>query len=263
MTAAELATTTRARAVGLGFYFWAAAGMMMVALAGFAPIFWIPLAQGLPERFPLYAVHGMLCYGWIALVMYQAWLVRAGRVARHRDIGLAGVSLATALVIFGLVTTAHAVHRTMAAGHGEGAKPFMIVTAGELTGFTVFLVAGLFNMRRAEWHKRFLIAGTNWLLPAPVARLGITGPHVPTLKETVGLAGLPPAPLQPVDALSGVFIVEFFVLAGIIHDWKKHGRIHPAWCWATAFNLGFAVLAGPFSRTSLWLWIARGWLALF
>jgi len=263
MTATGLATPASVRARSSGFYFWAAAGMMMVALAGFTPIFWIPLVRGMPDRFPLYAVHGLLCYGWIGLLMYQAWLVRAGRVARHRDIGIAGVSLATALVIFGLVTTAHSVHRNIAAGHGEGAEPFMIVTAGELAGFTVFLLAGLLNLRRPEWHKRFLIAGTNWLLPAAVARLGITCAHVPILKDTVGLAGLPPAPLPPVDALSGIFIVEFFVAAGIIHDWRRQGRIHPAWWWASVFNLGFAVMAGPFSRTALWLHIARGWLALF
>jgi len=261
MTTVELTSPAGVGIRKSGFYFWIAVAMLGVAMAGFAPTFWIPLAQGIPDRFPLYAVHGMVCYAWIALVIYQSWLARSGRVARHRSIGLIGISLATALVMFGLMTAASSVRRT---GISDGAEAFMIVTAGELIGFTTFVVGALLNLQRPEWHKRFMIAATNSLLGAPVARLMITGGHVPVLNGTVGLAGLPPAPLPSLGVdFSSVFIAEFFIVAGMIHDWRGRGRVHPAYWWAGGYNLAFQLVAAPVSTTALWHHIARGWLAVF
>jgi hypothetical protein len=264
MTAVETTAPTAVRTEKSGFYFWTAAAMMAVALAGFTPTFWIPLAQGLPERFPLYAVHGLACYAWVALLIYQSWLARAGRISRHRNFGLIGISLATALVMFGLMTSAHAVRRTLTPGNANDTEAFMIVTAGELVGFTIFVAAALFNLKRPDWHKRLMIAATNALLGAPFVRLLMTGGHVPMLNGTVGLAGLPPAPpLQVQFAFSGLFFAEVFILAGIVNDWRSRRHVHPAYWWAGGFNLGFQVLAGPISATQFWHQIARGWLAVF
>jgi hypothetical protein len=264
MTAADLAAPTGVTTQKTSFYFWTAVAMMAVAIAGFAPTFWIPLAQGLPERFPLYAVHGMACYAWVALLIYQSWLARSGRIPRHRNVGLIGISLATALVMFGLMTTADAVRRTITPGNADGTEAFMIVNAGGLVGFTAFVAAALFNLQRPEWHKRLMIAATNGLLGAPSARLLMTGGHVPMLNGTVGLAGLPPAPPLPVAfSFSGLFIAELFIVAGMVNDWRARGRVHSAYLWAAGFYLSLPVLAGPISATSIWHHIARGWLALF
>ena len=91
MTAAELATPSRVEWQRFTFYAWSGIAMAVVAVVGFVPTFWLPLAQGVPERFPLFAVHGMLCYGWIAFLIYQSWLAGSGRVARHPALHHSGV----------------------------------------------------------------------------------------------------------------------------------------------------------------------------
>jgi len=269
MTAADIATPSRAGLQKSAFYLWTAVAMAVVAVAGFAPTFGIPLAEGVPERFPLFAIHGALCYGWIGLVIYQAWLARSGHVARHRDLGLAGVSLATALVLFGTMTSVSSVRRTMAAGHIGANEAFLIVPMGELICFTGFVIAALVNVRRSEWHKRFMIAATGAILPAPVARLFIVfvlmGGHLPPWNGTVGLAGLPaaPPPLVSEGLMPDLIATEVFILAGMVHDWRRRGGVHPAWWWAGGLNLAFQLLKAPFSDTALWHVMARGLIQVF
>jgi len=269
MTAAELATPSRVERRRFTFYAWSGVGMLAVAVVGFVPTFWLPLAQGIPERIPLFAVHGMLCYAWIAFLIYQAQLAGSGRVARHRDMGLIGVSLATALVLFGVMAIASAVRRTITPATADATEAFMIVPMAEMIYFTGFLIAAFLNLKRPEWHKRFMIAATAAILPAAVARWYIVfvvlGGHLPPWNGTVGFAGLPAAPPQPVSItpLIGLIPVETFIIAGMVHDWRKRGRVHPAYWWAGGIFLVFELLKAPISSTALWHHIARGLLAVF
>ncbi len=59
------------------FYLWMAVAMAATAFIGFAPTFWVPMAQGVPERIAVLAIHGALFFGWTMFVIYQAWLVRS------------------------------------------------------------------------------------------------------------------------------------------------------------------------------------------
>jgi hypothetical protein len=269
MTAAELATPIRVDGQRSTFYLWSGVAMTVVAVVGFVPTFWLPIAQGVPERIPLFAVHGMLCYAWIAFLIYQAWLARCGRVVRHRDMGLIGVSLATALVLFGVMAIASAVRRTITSGTEDATEAFMIVPMTEMLYFAGFLIAAFLNLKRPEWHKRFMIAATAAILPAAVARWYIVfvvlGGHLPPWDGTVGFAGLPAAPPQPVSItpLIALIPMESFIIAGIFHDWRKCARVHPAYWWAGGIFLVFEFLKAPISETALWHHIARGLLAVF
>src|SRR5512142_542807 len=103
------------------FYLWMAVAMAATAFIGFAPTFWMPLAQGVPERIAVLAIHGALFFGWTLFVIYQAWLVCSGNVARHRDVGMIGVSLATAMTIFGVLAAINSGKRAAALNFaGEG-----------------------------------------------------------------------------------------------------------------------------------------------
>jgi hypothetical protein len=269
MTAAELATPTRAERQRFTFYAWSGVAMAAVAVVGFVPTFWLPVAQGVPERVALFAVHGMLCYAWIAFLIYQSWLAASGRVARHRDAGLIGVSLATALVLFGVMAIASAARRTITAGYADATEAFMIVPMAEMIYFTGFLIAAFLNLKRPEWHKRFMIAATVAILPAALARWYIVfvlmGGHLPPWNGTVGIAGLPAAPPQPVSTtpLIGLIPMETFIVAGMVHDWRKRAHVHPAYCWAGGIFLVFEFLKSPISETALWHHIAQGLLAVF
>lgn len=261
MTATAINATSRAAVTRPRFYLWMAVAMAATAFLGFAPTFWIPLSQGVPERIPVLAVHGALFFGWTLYMVWQAWLIAAGRIARHRDIGLIGVSLATAMTIFGVLAAINSAHRAAALNFAEAGESFLIVPMAAILCFTVFVIAALYNVRRPEWHKRLMIAATAVILDAAIARPFIAyivmGGNLPPFQGNVGIAGFngPPPPVMGV--LPPALAALLFILAGMIYDRRTLGRVHPAYWWAGGFTLAVQLLKIPFSETVLWHDTAR------
>lgn len=249
-----------------GFYMWMAAAMAAAAFLGFAPTFWLPMTQGLSERIAVIALHAALFYGWNFFLIYQGWLVAAGKTPRHRDVGMIGVSLATAMVIIGALAALNSEKRGIAAGYASPSEAFLIVPLAALFTFAVLVTAAIMNVRNSEWHKRLLVVATAVILEAAVARLYITfvvmGGHLPPFQGNVGLAGLggPPPPVAGV--LPTAFIVQLFPLAGMFYDWRTRGKVHPAYWWAVGFALAVQLLKIPISDTAAWHSFARWMLSL-
>ncbi len=245
------------------FYLWMAVAMAATAFIGFAPTFWFPLAQGVPERLAVIAIHALLFFGWTLFLIYQAWLAASGSVARHRDVGLIGVSLATAMTIFGILTAFNSTQRAIAAGYAPGAEAFLVVPLAPMLMFAVLVIAALVNLRRPEWHKRLMITATAVLLDAAIARLFIffvvMKGSLPPFQGTVGLAGLPGPPPPVAAILPPALIALLFVVAGMIYDRRTRGAVHPAYWWAGGFALAVHLAKIPASDTALWHGIAR-WL---
>ena len=248
------------------FYLWMAVAMAATAFIGFAPTFWAPMAQGVPERIAVLAIHGSLFFGWTLFVIYQAWLVESGRVARHRDVGLLGVSLATAMTIFGVLAAINAAQRATAAHYAGPGESFMVVPLAALLSFAVLVTAAILNIRRSEWHKRLMLSATAVLLDAAIARPFIVylvmGGHPPPFGGTVGLAGfnMPPPPVLGV--LPPALIAMLFIVVGMVRDWRALGKVHPAYLWAGGFALAVQLLKIPLSDTTLWHGVARSLISL-
>lgn len=248
------------------FYLGMAVAMAATAFLGFAPTFWAPLAQGVPEKIGVLAVHGTLFFGWTLFVIYQAWLVWSGNVARHRDVGLAGVSLATAMVIFGVLAAINSATRATAINAREAGEAFTIVPLSAMFSFGVLVIAAICNIRRPEWHKRLMLAATAVTLEAPIARpfivyLVMHG-HPPPFQGTVGLAGLGGPPPPVVAVLPPALIALLFIVAGMVRDWRVLGKVHPAYLWAGGFALSVLVVRNPLGDTPLWHGFARSLIAL-
>ena len=266
MSVATTDGASRVAAARTDFYFWIAVAMAATAFLGFAPTFWIPLAHGVPERIGVLAIHGALFFGWTLLMIYQSWLVTSGNVMRHRDVGMIGVSLATAMTIFGTLAAINATNRAIALNFAEAGETFMIVPMAALLCFAVMIVAAIYNVRRSDWHKRLMVSATAVILDAAIARPFIAyivmGGHMPPFEGTAGLAGLngPPPPVVGVllPALAGLL----FIVAGMIHDKRTVGKVHPAYWWAGGFALAVHLLKIPFSETTLWHTTARFLLSL-
>ena len=243
------------------FYLWMAVAMAATAFIGFAPTFWIPMAQGVPERIVVLAIHGALFFGWTLFVIYQAWLVGSGHVARHRDVGMIGVSMATAMTIFGVLAAINAANRAAALNYGEGGEAFMVVPLADLFLFATFVIGAILNIRRSEWHKRLMLSATAVILDAAIARLYIVyivmGGHPPPFVETVGLAGfnIPPPPV--IGVLPTALAALLFIIVGMVRDWRALGKVHPAYWWAGGFALAVQLLKIPLSNTALWHGFAR------
>ena len=267
MTATTSDSAPRAAASGrTRFYLWMAVAMAAAAFLGFAPTFWIPLAQGIPEKIAVLAIHGALFFGWCLFLIYQTWLVASGQSARHRETGLIGISLATAMVIFGTGAAINSAERAGAAGFGPVGETFMIVPMAGMFLFAGLMIAAIMNVRRPEWHKRLLLVATAIMLEAPLARPFIAyvvmGGNLPPFQGNVGLAGLggPPPPVMGV--LIPALIADLFIVAGMVFDWRTLGKVHPAYLWAGGITLAEQILRDPFANTGLWHAIARGLIAL-
>lgn len=128
-----------------------------VAFLGFAPTYWVPLARRTFSGSPVVHFHGSLFFAWALYFAFQTWLAASGRVARHRSMGTMGVSLATAMTIFGFLVAVHAMKRGAAIGQTDAGVAFAVVPlSGIAFSATVFTLA-IVHTRRPEVHKRLVL----------------------------------------------------------------------------------------------------------
>jgi len=109
------------------FYFYMALACTAVAFLGFAPTYWLPLASRSFSSSPVVHFHGMLFFAWTLYFAFQTWLAASGRTGWHRSLGLIGVSLATAMTIFGFLVAVNAMKRSAAIGQTDAGIAFVIV----------------------------------------------------------------------------------------------------------------------------------------
>ena len=152
------------------------------------------MAHGIPERIGVIAIHALLFFGWTLFLICQTWLAGSGNIARHRDVGMIGVSLATAMTIFGVLAAINVARRAIADDFADAGEAFMIVPMAAMLSLAVLVIAAIVNMRRSDWHKRLMISATAVFLEAPLARPFIayivTGGHLPPFEGYRGDAQL-------------------------------------------------------------------------
>ena len=96
---AEMTLGVQRRSDTRWFYVAMAAAFVVVAFGGFVPTYWAKLASGSFGGAPILHIHAALFFGWTLFFLAQTGWVATGHVVRHRDWGLAGISLATAMAI--------------------------------------------------------------------------------------------------------------------------------------------------------------------
>ena len=255
MTAMTLGS---ARASGNSFYVWMAGVCVLIAFAGFAPTYWLQLAPPTFIGAPLIHLHAALFSAWTLLFLSQTALAANGRLDHHRAWGIAGVSLATAMIVVGAATTILSLNLGIAAGFGDLARQFSIVPISGLIVFAGFVVTAIVNVTRPEIHKRLMLLATVSLLQAAVGRVFFT-------IIVGGGPGRRPGIGQPGSVASTVpagFIVDLVIVAAMIYDWRTRGRPHTAYLIGGALLLAVQLLRVPLATTPAWLHIAD-YLAAF
>jgi hypothetical protein len=236
------------------FYVWMAAACALVAFGGFAPTYWLQLPAGTFVGPPLLHVHGALFSAWTLLLLSQTLLAANGRLDHHRAWGLAGISLASAMVVIGLAAAILTLNTGLAAGYGDRSRAFLILPVSAIGLFAGFFIAAIANIQRPEVHKRLVLLATISLLQAAMGRVFfvlITGGG-PGLRP--GLGAPPPLAIGLVPSL----LTELLIVAGIIYDWRTRGRPHAVWLIGAAVITAVVVLRGPLSETHSWLAFADG-----
>jgi hypothetical protein len=238
------------------FYVRMAAVCLAVGIIGFAPTYWIPLFRTGLEVPPLTHIHAVLFFGWLLFLVNQTRLAASGAVPRHRELGVAGVALATGMFFAGTGLAISSVNRFEAAGFGDAARAFSIVSLTGIVLFAVLICLAIVNAKKLEIHKRLMLVATISILQAAVGRwfLLLFAPA-----GAVGqLAGPPPV---GVTVISGL-VVDLLIVAAMIHDRRTRGQVHRVYWIAGAAVLAVQVLRVPVSKTHAWSVIAQWVLTL-
>jgi hypothetical protein len=242
MTDVAVAVRPIVRAESKSFYFYMALVCMAIAYLGFLPSYWAPMANGTLEAAPIVHAHGAIFFVWSLYFVFQSWLGATGRVVRHRDVGLIGVSLVTAMVIFGVLISIHVLRETAAAGRPDVGINVAVASLTNILLFAVLAGAALATTWRSDWHKRLMLMAAISILGAPIARWFIYYLHAPR-------------PPKGPD-----WIVVLLALVPMVHDWRSRGRPHVAYWIAIAAIVAVRLVRGPFGATPTWHVMAT-WLA--
>jgi len=216
--------------------FFARASLVMLGLvlASFSFTYFWPIVMG-SRPFPVVLhIHGAAYFAWMLLYAWQSRLVATGRVARHREWGLAGVALSAAMVPLGIAMAVAAARRRAAAGnpHPFDTTLFNVV---DLATFAIMMTAGIAAVTRHPlWHRRFIFG----------AALCLVGPSLSRWLRLIPEAA-------PWTDLLPNLAADLFLFALIIHDRRVLGRVHPATWWVIAALVPIHV-ATPFLITTDW-----------
>lgn len=234
------------------FYITMATIFVAIAFGGFAGTYWLQLPYGTFTGSPMLHLHGLLFSLWTLFFLSQALLVANGRLRNHKAWGLGGISLATAMLFTGLAVTVQGLDARLAAGYGDPARAFAIVPVTSVLMFAGFVTAALLNLRRPEWHKRLMLVATTALLQAAVARfvfLATTGGG-PGARPGMG----PPLPIE-VTLKAGI-LVGLLIVAAMVHDWRSHGRVHPAYWWGLGVTVTVQAMRPVIGYSDAWYRVA-------
>jgi len=247
--------TAKAPARAENFYFRMALCFVAVAFLGFTPTYFLPLARGTLHSAPVVHIHALVFFLWPLLYAYQTWLVASGRTLRHRDLGLLGISIATAMVFLGLLVGVASVWRATALGFADQAREFLLVPVSGILLFASLFAMAIYFVKNKDIHKRLMLMASASMLDAPVARLFMTL-LAPPLESGA-------SPVPPVMAvLPPALLIDGFIIAGIVYDWRTRGRPHPVYLLGGALVLLVQLLRAPISTTIVWDRIAV-WLVHF
>lgn len=231
------------------FYVWLAASIALFAFVSFAPTYWLQLPARTFVGTPLLHIHSAIFTAWTLFLVSQSYLAAKGRIRDHRAWGMAGIGLATAVVLLGTAVAIASLKFRLSLGSGDTARASFIVASTNMVLFSGFFIAAIVKAKHSETHRRLIFLATICLLPAAISRVTFflakgSGPGV---RPTLG----PPPPV--INQLGPhLLVIVIFILAGIIYDWKTRGRPHPAWLIGAAIIIAAFLLRAPSSATQGW-----------
>lgn len=187
--------------------------MGSIAVTGFWPTYFGPLATWSVQQPPIIHLHATVFVGWLLLFLTQAVLAATGRVSWHLKLGRFGIGYGVLLVVVGLYT---GVSRSADRLHaGQDAEGLLYASVADMVVFTTFFVAAVAFRRKPQIHKRLMIVAATMLLVAATARMSF----------------LPAPPLR-----RPVMLAIWFspVLLAMFHDLRSRRLIHPVYAMGLA-----------------------------
>jgi hypothetical protein len=114
------------------------------------------------------------------------------------------------------------IRRSEAAGFGDAARAFSIVSLSAVALFGALVAIAVANVKKPEIHKRVMLVATVSMMQAAVGRWFV-----------LFLAPLPPGVLASpppvfVSVMPGL-VSDLLIVAAMIHDRRTRGHVHPAY----------------------------------
>lgn len=212
------------------FFFRMALLMGLVIVTGFS----LNLALGRSSfAVPwVYHVHGVVFFGWVALLLMQSALIAGGNRALHKRLGWLSMLWIPLMVGMGIAITVTSLQRTGGPFFFD-ANEFMISNPIGLFTFAALSLGAVAMRRRTDWHRRLMLGGMATILGPGFGRILPTPLFGAWAWEITNLIGL------------------VFVLVGMMRDKRHLGMIHPAWLVALFAGVGSLAL-GEFLAYTDW-----------
>jgi hypothetical protein len=184
----------------------------MAMVVAFWPSYFSRLADQ-PSVHP--HAHGLAMTAWLALLIAQASLMRAGNRALHRRLGLLSYLLVPVIVVVTLRFVHYTVREVPELGD-YGLFFLALVVLTLVTFVTLFALAMLYRKQPAV-HARFMVSTLFPLFPPVTDRLiARFAPSVLDWMPRIGGAEI----LQ----VAGFAIADTILVGLVIWDWQKNGR---------------------------------------
>ncbi len=196
--------------------------MSAIIVAGFA----LNLALG-RSTFAVpwqYHVHGLVFFGWVTIFLAQNSFIAGGNIAMHKRLGQLAYVWIPLMVVMGFVIMATSMRRNGGPSFFDQ-NEFLISNSLQLLVFGGLAFASLRARRYSGWHRRLMVC----------AMAILTGP---------GFGRLLPLPLMIPHAWRVTIAATLiFPLIGMIADYRRDGKIHPAWLWGVGCVLVAQIVA--------------------
>lgn len=181
---------------------------------------------------PLVHLHGVAFMGWVGLFVTQAWLATHGPMALHRRLGWIGAGWIAVLLVLGSWISIDVTQR--------GTTPFFFqpqnfLIANPLAAivFAALSWSAIRMRKHTDWHMRLHICAMTAIIGPGFGRLLPMPLLIPYAFEIAGLVGL------------------VFPIAGMLRDFRKSGRVHPAWYWGVGAFLAVIPVSHIIANSAL------------
>ena len=214
------------------FFALLVAGIVFTVFLGFGRSYLFAGLVRAPLPNLLVHVHGAVYMCWILLLIVQTSLAASGKLPWHRQLGILGLVIASAMVVLGLMaaTWSLAAHR-----YPPEFPPFAFFF-GQITtvgfAFPLLVFFAFYYRKYPATHKRLIIIATLSIFDAAITRWPI----------------LAISRSQPMTSL----VVYSFLLLMVVYDLVSLHRIQKGTLWGGLFLIAYREVRIPIGGTSAW-----------
>ena len=190
----------------------------------------------------IYHVHAVVFMGWIGLYLAQHVTASAGNWRLHGRLGKLAYVWVPLMVAIGTAVMIVVARRTGGPFFFHVSE-FLWSNIATLWCFGGLAWWALLRQRYTGWHRRLMLC----------AMAILTGP---------GLGRLLPLPLMIPHAWSiTVTLTMIFPVIGMVADWRKAGRVHPAYWWGLGIYLAVFLLSLALAYSAFGMAVTRDLIA--